>query len=80
MRDCHGGIFGDFYLSLLNPPDPEYLDDVAAFLSLGEIAPFKDASRIDELTPRERNFWVSKLSATYQKQREEYERSRSRRR
>ncbi|MFQ3617434.1 MAG: hypothetical protein SNJ50_12095 [Cyanobacteriota bacterium] len=48
---------------------------MAAFLSLGEQAPFKDASRIDELTPRERDFWVKTLSESYQKQREEYEKA-----
>lgn len=76
MRRCLGGSFGNFYLSLLSPRDAqEHLDQVAAFLSLGEQAPFKDASRIDELTPRERDFWVKTLSESYQKQREEYEKA-----
>lgn len=76
MRRCPGGSFGNFCLSLLSPRDSQaYLDQVAAFLSLGEQAPFKDASRIDELTPREKDFWVKTLSDSYQKQREEYEKA-----
>jgi len=76
MRRCLGGNFGSFCLSLLSPRDSQdRLDQVAAFLSLGEQAPFKDASRIDELTPRERDFWVKTLSESYQKQKEEYEKA-----
>lgn len=76
MRRSLGGSLGNFCLSLLSPRDSqEQLDRVAAFLSLGEQAPFKDASRIDELTPRERDFWVKTLSESYQKQREEYEKA-----
>ena len=76
MRRSLGGSLDNFFLSLLGPRDSQdYLDQIAAFLSLGEQAPFKDASRIDELTPRERDFWVKTLSESYQKQKDEYEKA-----
>lgn len=76
MQRSLGGSFDNFFLSLLGPRDSQdYLDQIAAFLSLGEQAPFKDASRIDELTPRERDFWVKTLSESYQSQKDEYEKA-----
>jgi hypothetical protein len=63
-------------LSLLNPClPPDYLEEVAFFLSVGEQAPFSGASEIDELTPKQREFWVKKLSDTYKRQKEEMEKA-----
>lgn len=75
-----GGTFGNFCLSLLNPPNEEYLNEVAFLLSVGEQAPFKDATAIDELTPSQRDFWVKKLSDLYRQQREEMERAQTKQR
>ena len=57
------------------PFPPNYLDDVAFFLCTGEQAPFKSPSEVDDLTPEQRNYWVSKLADSYKKQQEAMERA-----
>jgi hypothetical protein len=71
-----GGILGNFCMSLLTPIDEEQLNELAFFLTVGEQAPFKSASEINELTIKELKYWVDKLSSVYQKQKEDMEKSR----
>lgn len=49
----------------------DYLNHVAFYLSTGEQAPFKSAVEVYNLTSKQRNFFVRKLSDLYQKQQEE---------
>lgn len=49
----------------------DYLRDIAFFLTVGEQAPFKSAAEVYQLSPRDRNAWVEKLSDLYKKQKEE---------
>jgi hypothetical protein len=43
----------------------DYLNQVASFLMVGEMAPFKSLSEVRSLTPKSRAYWVEKLSDTY---------------
>jgi hypothetical protein len=72
-----GGEFENFYITLIQPPNEEYLNELAFFLCTGEQAPFSSAAEVDKLTPSERNFWVTKLSEMYKKQQEEMEKAKS---
>lgn len=63
-------------MSLLTPIDETQLNELAFFLTVGEQAPFKSVSEINELTLKDLRYWVDKLSGVYQKQREDMEKSR----
>lgn len=52
------------------------LDKITFFLTSGENAPFKSVSDVDELTPRQRKFFVESLSNLYEKQREEMDKAK----
>lgn len=43
----------------------DYMNQVASFLMVGEMAPFKSLSEVRSLTPKSRAYWVEKLSETY---------------
>lgn len=42
-----------------------YVNEIASFLMIGEMAPFKSVSEVRDLTLSSRNYWIEKLSQTY---------------
>lgn len=43
----------------------EYLNSIASYLMIGDMAPFGSLQEVRSLTPKSRAFWVEKLSETY---------------
>ena len=66
---------GDFYTNLLRPPPPDYLRELLFFLTFGEQAPCKSIHEARQISVQDRNFWVKKLSESYQRQKDEMDKS-----
>jgi len=74
-------------MGLLVPSDPEsiemqrqYREDSIFFLCTGEQAPFSSREEVLRMAVATRNYYVKKLADTYDRQRQEMEKSSSRKR
>lgn len=71
-------------MGLLVPFDPEHIDlqrqyreDSIFFLCTGEQAPFSSREEVLRMAVSTRNYYVKKLADTYERQRQEMEKSSS---
>jgi len=74
-------------MGLLVPSDPDsilmqrqYREDSIFFLCTGEQAPFSSREEVLRMSVSTRNYYVKKLADTYERQRQEMEKSSSRKR
>jgi len=67
--------YEDFYSNLISPPPTSYLQELLVHITFGEQAPCKSISEAKQLPVKERDFWVSRISEIYGKQKEEMDKS-----